>query len=73
MISFQPLRDTLLKRGISIYTLERSGVFGKATTAVLRHDNGNVTTKTLNSICNFLQCGLEDVATWIPDDEYTED
>lgn len=69
MISFKPLRDTLDMRGISIYALERQGLFGKATTPVLKSDKGNINTKTLNAICNFLQCSVDHVVEWIPDNE----
>lgn len=69
MISFRPLRETLSQRDISIYRLEADKVFGKATTDTLKNDSGNVNTKTLNAICKYLNCTLQDVAEYIPDNE----
>ena len=67
MITYQPLRDTLAARGISIYRLHADRVIGKASTDVLRTDQGNVNTKTINAICNYLHCDITDVIGYIAD------
>ena len=69
MLSFEPLRKQLREKNISIYVFEKKGIIGKATTTVLRTDNGNVNTSTINALCRYLNCQPSDIIEYIPDDE----
>ena len=66
MIQFDKLWSTMEHKGISTYALrEQCGIDSK-TVRRLRA-NENMETKTLNKICAFLNCRLEDIAEYIPD------
>ena len=66
MIRFDNLWKTMEKKGITTYQLrEKCGIDSK-TIRRLRA-NQNMETKTLNKICEALDCKLEDIAEYIPD------
>lgn len=67
MITFDKLWITMEQRGLSTYQLrEKCGIDSK-TVRRLRA-NENMETKTLNKLCAILNCRLEDIAEYIPDD-----
>ncbi len=67
MIRFDKLWETMRKNNISTYQLrERCGLDSKTVRRLKA--NENMETKTLNKLCAFLDCKLEDIATYIPDD-----
>lgn len=51
------------KKEISTYRLRESYGFNTKTIAKLRQ-NGTVTTKTLNKLCDILDCELSDIAEY---------
>ena len=66
MIVFDRLWSTMEKKGVSTYQLrERCGIDSK-TVRRLRA-NENMETKTLDKLCAVLECGLEDIAEYLPD------
>lgn len=65
MISYKPLWDTMQKRGISTYNLEKNGVDPK-TLQNLRH-NKNITMLTAEKLCRILDCGISDIVEFIED------
>lgn len=66
MIIFDKLWATMEKQGVSTYLLrEKCGIDSK-TIRRLRA-NENMETKTLNKLCSALNCQLEDIAEYIPD------
>ena len=69
MISFQPLRDLLDKKGISTYYLRnKCGIYNLDSKTIQRLMNDeSVSTNTLNSLCHILHCNLEDIILFIPD------
>jgi len=69
MLSFEPLRKQLKEKNISIYIFEKQGLIGKATTTVLRTDNGNVNSSTIHTLCKYLNCQPGDIMEYIPDEE----
>lgn len=68
IISYEPLWNTLKKKGISTYTLIKDYSFSKGTLDSLKH-NRNISTATLNDICNMLNCRVEDVIVFTPDEK----
>lgn len=68
MISYDPLWQTMKKKDISTYKLIKEYGFSKGTLDSLKQ-NRNVSTATLNDICNILSCRIEDVVLFIPDDK----
>ena len=68
MIVFDKLWDVMREKGVSTYYLrEKSGIDSK-TVRRLRA-NENMETKTLNKLCAVLNCALDDIATYISDEE----
>ena len=71
MIKFDRLWRTMDEKGISTYRLrEKCGIDRKTIRRL--HANDNIETKTLNKLCNVLQCALEDIAEFVPDDPSDE-
>ena len=67
MIKFDKLWVTLEEKGRSTYWLrEKCGIDRKTIRRL--HANDNIETKTLNKLCNALQCSLEDIAEYVPDE-----
>jgi len=66
MIVFDRLWVLLKEKGISTYRLrEDSGIDGKTVRRLKANDN--METKTLNKLCAFLDCSLEDIAEYVPE------
>ncbi len=68
MIIFNKLWGIMKEKGVSTYLLrEKCGIDSK-TVRRLRA-NENMETKTLNKLCTVLDCRLEDIAEYIPDEQ----
>lgn len=68
MICFDKLWETIRKKGISTYFLqERAGIDSKTIRRLRVNDNTE--TKTLSKLCEVLDCSLEDIAEYIPDEK----
>ena len=66
MIIFDRLWEVMKERGLSTYYLrEHCGIDNKTVRRLKA--NQNMETKTLNKICAALNCKLEDIAEYIPD------
>jgi DNA-binding Xre family transcriptional regulator len=66
MIRFDRLWKTMERKQVTTYQLrEKCGIDSK-TIRRLRA-NENMETKTLNKLCTVLECGMEDIAEYIPD------
>lgn len=66
MIVYDRLWITLKEKGISQYKLIKTYNISTGQLDRLRK-NGNVSTFTLNQLCNILDCGLEDIAEYVKD------
>ena len=64
MISYEPLYQTMKKRGITTYQLiQRYGV-SRSLLDRLRH-NKPISTVTLNDLCTYLDCRVEDIIVYV--------
>ena len=68
MICYCPLWKTIAKNKVTTYTLRVKHGMSHATVQRLQA-NMPVSTYTLNRLCKILNCRLEDVAEYIPDEE----
>ncbi len=68
MIKYDPLWNTLKKKSISQYSLIKDYGVDKAQLHRLRN-NMVVKTIIINKLCNILDCNVEDIMTFIPDDK----
>lgn len=66
MISYSPLFETMKKKNVSSYRLEKMG-FSRATYYSIRKGN-SVSTNTIDLSCKLLECNVADVITYIDDD-----
>ena len=68
MIKFDRLWKTIENKNVSTYRLrEQCGIDSKTIRRLKANDN--METKTLNKLCAFLNCRIEDIAEFIPDVE----
>ena len=68
MIVFDKLWLTMKEKGISQYKLINEYGFSSGQLDRLRK-NGNINTYTLNQLCDILDCTLDDIAEYIPDNK----
>lgn len=68
MIVFDKLWITMKNKGFSTYKLRENCGIDSKTIRRLKA-NENIETKTLSKICAALDCGIEDIAEYIPSEE----
>ncbi len=67
MISYEPLFETMKKKNISSYRLEKMG-FSRATYYSIRQGN-SVSTNTVNQLCKLLNCEISDIIKYIDEEK----
>lgn len=67
MISYSPLYETLKSKGISTYKLVNQFGVSRSLLDRLKH-NKPISTVTLNDLCKFLDCKVEDILVYIKDE-----
>lgn len=68
MITYEPLWNTLKEKGISQYRLIKD--YGVSAGQISRlRANQNVSTHTLDTLCQILQCELSDIAQFVEEDQ----
>lgn len=67
MISYAPLWETMKRKGITSYKLEKAG-FSRATYYSIRKGN-SISTNTINQLCKILDCGTSEIIEYVKDDE----
>ena len=68
MISYQPFYDTLYKKNITEYALIYKFGLPANTIHRMKH-NKPITTTTLETLCEILQCRVEDILEYIPPED----
>lgn len=64
MISYEPLYKTMKKRGITTYKLINQFGVSRSLIDRLKH-NKPINTTTINDLCTFLDCNVEDILVFI--------
>lgn len=67
MISYKPFYQTLFKKGITEYQLIFKEGFPSHTLHRMRH-GGNITMKTLDTLCFILDCDITDIIEYVKDE-----
>ncbi len=67
MISYEPLFETMKKKNISSYRLEKMG-FSRATYYSICQGN-SVSTNTVNQLCKLLDCEISDIIKYIDEEK----
>ena len=68
MISYAPLWATMEKRGATTYTLQVKGNISSSTIRRLKAGE-SVSTNTLEALCRILDCTLDDIIEYRPDEK----
>ena len=67
MISYRPFYETLYRKGITEYNLiYKQGVTAN-TIHRMKHGKG-INTSTLNTLCEILDCRVEDILEYVPEE-----
>ena len=66
MISYKPFYETLKKKDISTYKLINTYGVSRSLLDRLKHDKP-ISTTTINDLCTFLDCKVEDILTYVKD------
>lgn len=66
MISYAPLFNTMKRKKITSYRLEKMG-FSRATYYSIQQGN-SISTNTVNQLCKLLNCGVSDILEYIDDE-----
>ena len=67
MISYQPFYETLLKKGMTEYHL----IYKQGISANILHrmkHGKNITLRTLDTLCQILNCRVSDIIEYLPDE-----
>lgn len=67
MITYDRLWVTMKEKGISQYKLVQHYNFSRGQINRLRH-NCNISTHTINTLCNILDCNVEDIIEFTKDE-----
>lgn len=70
MITYKPFWDTLKAKNCSTYILINAYGVSSSTINRLRHDKP-ISTTTINDLCSFLNCKIEDILEYIPETRET--
>lgn len=68
MISYRPFYETLYKKGITEYQLIYKQGMPANTLHRMKH-GGAITTKTIDTLCEILDCQVSDILEYVPDEE----
>lgn len=66
MISYAPLFETMKKKGISSYRLQKMG-FSRSTYNAIQHGK-SVSTNTIDQLCTLLGCSISDIVEYVNTD-----
>ena len=64
MVSYEPLWETMKKKGVSTYSLINSHNMNPRTINNLKHNKG-ITVDTLERLCRILDCSPDDVLMFV--------
>ncbi|MBR0121349.1 MAG: helix-turn-helix transcriptional regulator [Clostridia bacterium] len=67
MISYEPFYKTLKKKNITTYRLIKEFGISRSLIDRLKH-NKPISTVTLNDLCAFLNCRVEEILIYTPDE-----
>ena len=68
MISYQPFYNTLYEKGVTEYALIYK--YGLPANTIHRMKHGKpITTTTLDTLCEILECKVEDILEYIPPED----
>lgn len=71
-ISYNKLLDLFEKKGITSYTItKKDKIIGQATWKKI-HEHGHIDTRTIETLCKYLNCQPGDILEYVPDETEQE-
>jgi len=67
MISYEPLYETMKRKNMSTYKLINQFGLSRSLLDRLKH-NKPITTVTINDLCTYLDCSVEEILVFIKDE-----
>ena len=68
MISYEPFYKTIKEKGITTYQLINTFGVSRSLLDRLKH-NKHITTRTLDDLCGYLHCRIEDIVVFKESDQ----
>lgn len=65
-IVYNKFFDTLNQKGVTMYLLRKDKVIGTATIEKLRKNEGNIDTRSIDRLCEYLDCQPGDLMEYVP-------
>jgi DNA-binding Xre family transcriptional regulator len=65
--SYNKLFKLLKERDLTMYSLRRDKVVGTETLEKMRKGTKNIDTRSLDNLCNYLNCRIEDIMEHVPE------
>ena len=72
MISYEKMLKLFEERKITSYTMKKDNVIGQASWKKI-HEGGHIDTRTLDALCNYLDCQPGDLLEFVKDSEGAEE
>jgi len=66
-IKYDKLLVLMNERGITSYTMKKDNIIGQATFKKIK-EGGHIDTRTINAICELLDCQPGDIMEYVPDE-----
>ncbi|WP_370777013.1 helix-turn-helix domain-containing protein [Roseburia sp.] len=66
-ISYRKLLKIFEEKNITSYVVKRDKIIGQASWKKI-HEGGHIDTRTINSLCQYLDCQPGDILEYIPDE-----
>jgi putative transcriptional regulator len=66
-ISYHKLLKIFEEKNITSYVVKRDKIIGQASWKKI-HEGGHIDTRTINSLCQYLDCQPGDILEYIPDE-----
>ena len=68
MIKYDRLFDLLEKNGYTTYRLRKENIIGQRTLYALKHGTGGLDHRSINKLCNLLNCSsVDEIMEFVPD------
>lgn len=70
-IKYEKLFKLFDEKEITSYTIRKYNIMGQATWKKI-HEGGHIDTRTINTLCKYLQCQPGDILEYVPDNPQGE-
>ena len=67
MISYDKLFDLLKEKGYTTYRIRQEKLIGQGTLTALKNGTGGLDSKTINRLCQVLNCQPGDLIEYVPE------